>query len=138
MKQNQGQKPRDCAALLRSAGVRPTRPRLMLAAQLFDGQHKHMTAEQLHAAVTKTGAGLALATVYNNLHQFTAAGLLRQVVVEAGKIYFDTNTDAHHHFFDTQSGHLTDVPQQAVVLRQLPSAPAGRTIDQVDVIIRLR
>ncbi len=88
--------------------------------------------------MTKSGAGLALATVYNNLHQFTAAGLLRQVVVEPGKIYFDTNTGAHHHFFDMQSGDLTDVPQQAVVLRQLPAAPAGRTIDQVDVIIRLR
>lgn len=126
------------AAILRAAGVRPTRPRLRLAAELFDGQHKHITAEQLHAAVTKSGEGLALATVYNNLHQFTAAGLLRQVVVEPGKIYFDTNIGAHHHFFDMQSGDLTDVPQQAVVLRQLPAAPAGRTIDQVDVIIRLR
>lgn len=138
MKLNQGQKPRDLAALLRAAGVRPTRPRLLLAAQLFDGQHKHVTAEQLHAAATRDGASLALATVYNNLHQFTTAGLLRQVVVEAGKVYFDTNVDAHHHFFDLQSGHLTDVPHHAIILRQIPPAPAGRTIDQVDVIIRLR
>jgi len=128
----------DVAALLRAAGVRPTRPRLLLAQELFDGVHRHITAEQLHAAVVRKGEAIALATVYNNLHQFTDAGLLRQVVVDASSVYFDTNISAHHHFFDTRDGRLTDVPQQDALLQNLPAAPAGRTITQVDVIIRLR
>ncbi len=131
-------KPTDLTALLRAAGVRPTRPRLLLAELLFDGMDKHVTAEQLHAAVVRNGAAIALATVYNNLHQFTAAGLLREVVVDATSVYFDTNIGAHHHFFDTRDGKLTDVPHQAGLLQHLPPVPEGRTIDQVDVIIRLR
>lgn len=135
---NVPQQPTDLTALLREVGVRPTRPRLLLAELLFDGMDKHVTAEQLHAAVTRKGAAIALATVYNNLHQFTAAGLLRQVVVDATSVYFDTNVGEHHHFFDTRDGKLTDVPHQAGLLQHLPQAPEGRTIDQVDVIIRLR
>jgi Fur family iron response transcriptional regulator len=125
-------------ALLREAGVRPTRPRVLLAELLFDGQDKHVTAEQLHAATARRGDSIALATVYNNLHQFTAAGLLREVVVDATSVYFDTNVSEHHHFFDMRDGHLTDVPHQAGLLKHLPSAPEGREIDQIDVIIRLR
>ena len=125
-------------ALLRGAGVRPTRPRMVLAGMLFDGMHRHITAEQLHSAAARAGHAMALATVYNNLHQFTEAGLLRQVVVDASKVYFDTNVGEHHHFFDTHNGQLIDVPHSAAILQHLPGAPEGRVIEQVDVIIRLR
>jgi Fur family transcriptional regulator, iron response regulator len=129
--------PPDHPALLKEAGLRLTRQRQMLAALLFDGQHKHVTAEQLHAAAGKRRVPVSLATVYNTLNQFTDAGLLRKVVVGQDCVYFDTNTAAHHHFFDEESGHLTDVPASAVGIDLLLPPPAGRKVRQVDVTIRL-
>jgi len=123
--------------LLQAAGLRPTRQRMALAAVLFDGCHKHMTAEQVYAAARKK-APLSLATVYNALHQFTAAGFLREVLVDSNQVYFDTNISSHHHFFDENAGELYDIPAKAVRLARLPKPPKGRRLDRVDVIIRLR
>ena len=81
------------------AGLRPTRQRVALARLLFDGGDRHVTAEALHGEATAAGQAMALATVYNTLHQFTEAGLLREVVIEAGRSYFDTNIRDHHHFY---------------------------------------
>src|SRR5207248_10906086 len=85
------------AERLRRAGLRPTRQRVALARLLFDGGDRHVTAEQLHAEALAAAIRVSLATVYNTLHQFTAASLMREVVVEPGRSYFDTNTDDHHH-----------------------------------------
>src|ERR1700733_13722914 len=90
--------------LLQDAGLRPTRQRMALAALLFDGCDKHMTAEQVHAALRRNRTRVSLATVYNALHQFTEAGLLREVTIDSNSIYFDTNTGSHHHFFDATNG----------------------------------
>ena len=81
---------------------------------------------------------VSLATVYNTLHQFTSAGLLREVVVDLGQSYFDTNTSHHHHFFDESTGELSDIPEDHIVIQQLPMPPSGREIDRVEVIVRLR
>jgi Fur family iron response transcriptional regulator len=78
-----------------------------------------------------------LATVYNTLHQFTDAGLLREVVVEPGHSYFDTNTSDHYHFYFEESGRLEDISGSLVAMRDLPPAPAGTRIARVDVIIRV-
>ena len=123
---------------LRSAGLRPTRQRLALARLLFDGADRHLTAEQLHGEATAASIPVSLATVYNTLHQFTGAGLLREVVVEPGRSYFDTNIDDHHHFFCESSGMLQDIPGASLSVGQLPHAPAGTEISRVDVIIRVR
>ena len=130
--------PQQVTEILRAAGVRPTRQRLLLGQLLFDGMHKHVTAEQVHAAAGRRAQPISLATVYNNLHHFTTAGLLREVVVDATRVYFDTNVGVHHHFYDPDNGRLTDVPHDAVRLSQIPAAPAGRVIDQINVILRLR
>ena len=84
---------------LRAAGLRPTRQRLGLARLLLENGDRHVTAEQLHGEAATSAIPVSLATVYNTLHQFTEAGLLREVVVEPGRSYFDTNTADHHHFF---------------------------------------
>ena len=123
---------------LRGAGLRPTRQRLALAGLLFDGDARHVTAEQLHDEAVAAVIPVSLATVYNTLHQFTNAGLLREVVVEPGRSYFDTNIDDHHHFFCESTGMLQDIPGAAVMVGQLPHAPAGTEISRVDVIIRVR
>jgi Fur family transcriptional regulator, iron response regulator len=123
---------------LRNVGLRPTRQRLALAGLLFDVADRHVTAEQLHGEAIAASIRVSLATVYNTLHQFTTAGLLREVVVEPGRSYFDTNIDDHHHFFCESTGMLQDIPGTAVMVGQLPHAPAGTEISRVDVIIRVR
>ena len=115
----------DVIARLRDAGLRPTRQRLALARLLFDGADRHVTAEQLHSDACHDNVPVALATVYNTLHQFTAAGLLRQVVVEPGRTYFDTNTDDHHHFYFEEDGTLRDVQPQGLSANSLPAPPPG-------------
>jgi Fur family iron response transcriptional regulator len=122
---------------LQHAGLRPTRQRMALARLLFDHTNRHITAEQLHGEAMEADIRVSLATVYNTLHQFTAAGLLREVVVEAGRSYFDTNVSDHHHFFHEGSGNLEDIPGDAVAITGLPPAPTGTKVSRVDVIIRL-
>jgi len=122
---------------LRAAGLRPTRQRLALAKLLFAGGHRHVTAESLFNEARAKRINLSLATVYNALHDFTGRGLLREISVEAGRSYFDTNTAEHHHFYYERSGKLQDVPLDAVRIASLPEAPAGETVKRVDVIIRL-
>jgi Fur family iron response transcriptional regulator len=122
---------------LQDLGLRPTRQRVGLAALLLSGPSRHVTAEQLHAEAERSAIRVSLATIYNTLHQFTAAGLLREVVIEPGRSYFDTNTDEHHHFYCESSGHLEDIPSQSLSLNCLPVPPAGCEIRRVDVIIRI-
>src|SRR5438477_10190690 len=122
---------------LRQAGLRPTRQRLALARLLFDNGDRHVTAEALHGEALTGHIRVSLATVYNALHQFTTAGLLREVVVEPGRSYFDTNTQNHHHFFCESTGLLQDIPGEMLVVGQLPKPPDGAEIRRVDVIIRI-
>ena len=124
-------------AVLRMAGLRPTRQRVALSEILFGGEHRHVSAEQLLAEANLSKVNVSLATVYNTLNQFTAAGLLREVVVEAGKSYFDTNTSDHHHFFVESTGRLEDIPADRLMVQNLPAAPAGTRVARVDVIVRL-
>jgi Fur family iron response transcriptional regulator len=123
---------------LRQVGLRPTRQRVSLAQLLFDVPDRHVTAEQLHGEAVAAAIRVSLATVYNTLHQFTAAGLMREVVVESGRSYFDTNIDDHHHFFCESTGRLQDIPGELVRVGELPKPPAGAEIRRVDVIIRIR
>jgi Fur family iron response transcriptional regulator len=128
----------DLIARLRAAGMRPTRQRVALGRLLFAGAHRHVTAESLHQEADKAGAPLSLATVYNTLHQFTGAGLLRQVIVDGAKTYFDTNTGEHHHFYAEDRGTLIDIPGDAVRIDGLPKAPPGMEIERVEVVVRLK
>lgn len=125
-------------AKLRAAGLRPTRQRLALGSLLFDGRDRHVTAETLHEEVRGSGANVSLATVYNTLHQFTEAGLLREVVVNAGASHFDTNVGAHHHLYYADTGELHDVDASHVHIAGLPPVPKGTEIERVDVVVRLR
>jgi len=128
----------DIMKLLRDAGLRPTRQRRSLAQQLFSGNDRHVTAEQLHSESLGQGVSVSLATVYNTLHQFTSAGLLRELVVDAGRSYFDTNISAHHHLYFEDSGKLRDVSGDNIAIGELPALPEGAEISRIDIIIRVR
>ena len=123
---------------LRAAGLRPTRQRVALARLLLENGDRHVTAEQLHGEASTAAISVSLATVYNTLHQFTEAGLLREVIVEPGRSYFDTNTSDHHHFFCETTAKLQDIPGQDVMVSRHPLPPPGTRISRVDVIIRVR
>ena len=129
--------PNEIAKLLRGARLRPTRQRVALASLLFDAGDRHVTAELLHEEAVERNVPVSLATVYNTLHQFTEAGLLREVAVEGAKTYFDTNTSNHYHFFCENSGNLLDIDTGDVHIAGLPEAPEGMTISRVDVLVRL-
>lgn len=120
-----------------AADLRPTRQRVLLAKLLFAGKCRHVTAETLHREATAASANVSLATVYNTLHQFTEAKLLREVCMEGGASYFDTNTEHHHHFLHEESGALSDIPEEMVIMSRLPTPPDGTAISRVDVIIRV-
>ncbi|HEY3637808.1 MAG TPA: Fur family transcriptional regulator [Rhizomicrobium sp.] len=130
--------PLDPVARLRAAGLRPTRQRRLLTKLLFRQGDRHVTAELLHQEAGKSDCHVSLATIYNTLHQFTAAGLLRQVVVDSERNYFDTNTTSHQHFYDEDAGQLIDIPGDGITVSGLPNPPAGMAVAQVDVVVRLR
>ena len=123
---------------LKAAGLRPTRQRLALAKLLLESGPRHVTAEEVFHEARTAGIPISLATVYNTLHQFTSVGLLREVVVDMGQSYFDTNTSHHHHFFDEATRQLTDIAEQEIEINRLPSPPPGASIERVEVIVRLR
>ena len=123
---------------LKAVGLRPTRQRLALSRLLHEGGNRHLSAEQLHEEALAAGVRVSLATVYNALHQFTAAGLLREIVVEPGRSYFDTNTSHHHHFFCEEDRYLVDIPGEELKVEKLPHPPPGTKVTEVDIVIRVR
>lgn len=128
----------DVDKLLRSAGLRPTRQRMALASLLFAKGNRHFSAEDLHEEALAAGVPVSLATVYNTLHQFTGAGLLRILALEGARTYFDTNTSDHHHFFVEGESRLYDIVTGPVRVVDVPEPPPGMEIVNVDVVVRLR
>ena len=124
--------------MLKGSGLRPTRQRMALAELLFARGNRHISAENLHEEAMSHRVPVSLATVYNTLHQFTEAGLLREVAVDGSKTYFDTNTTDHHHFFVEDDNEVMDIPVGRMGVGRLPEPPAGYEISRVDVIVRLR
>jgi len=128
----------DVLALLREVKLRPTRQRMALGWLLFAKGDRHLTAEMLYEEANRAKIAVSLATVYNTLHQFTDAGLLREVTVNGSKTYFDTNVSDHHHFFIESEHNLVDIPNANSIVGELPQVPEGYEISRVDVVVRLK
>lgn len=128
----------DLRGKLRRSGLRPTRQRVALGWLLFAKGDRHVTAERLYEEATGARVAISLATVYNTLHQFTEAGLLREIAVDGSKTYFDTNLSNHHHFLVEETNALVDIPGSHIDVGPVPSAPEGMEVARVDVIVRLR
>lgn len=123
---------------VRAAGLRPTRQRIALAELLFAKGDRHLSAEELHEEAVGAGVTVSLATVYNTLHQFTEAGLLRILALEGSRTYFDTNTSDHHHFFIEDENRVVDIEASPIDIYNLPEPPEGMEIVNVDIVVRVR
>ena len=127
----------EVSGLLRRANLRPTRQRVALAALLFGNGDRHVTAEILHEEAVRAGEKVSLATVYNTLHQFQRAGLLREIAIGGQRAYFDTNISNHNHFFIEAEGRLIDIPGSSIRVDGLPEPPNHLKVSHIDVVVRL-
>ena len=125
------------AVMLRTHGVLPTHQRLEIAQVMFE-REQHLSADQVLARVNVLNAETSKATVYNTLRLFVEKRLIRELIVDPCKVFYDSNAGDHHHFYDVSSGLLTDIPADQVRLQGLPPLPDGMVADGVDIIIRTR
>ena len=125
---------------LRSSGLRPTKQRVEIAKFLFEREKTfHFTVESLNKLlIKKSTSKIALATIYNTVHAFKAAGHLSQIEVRGNKTHFDTNVSNHHHFYDSENSELIDIDANEIVIQKIPKAPNGKKIKNVEVFINLK
>jgi len=122
---------------LKTAGVTPTQQRVEIAAIMF-ARDQHMSADQVLSLVNTASPRVSKATVYNTLGLFAEKGLVREVIVDPTKVFYDSNTTNHHHFYNADSGRLIDIPPETINIQDLPDLPQGTVAEGVDVIIRIR
>jgi Fur family iron response transcriptional regulator len=122
---------------LQTAGLRATPKRIAIGGLLFDGVDRHVTADDVADMARKAGIKVSLATVYNTLNQFVAAGILKRIILDTDRTYFDTNVSDHHHLFYETSGDLLDVPGDSLRIEGLPAVPEGARVRAVEVVIRM-
>ncbi len=125
------------AQMLRLHGITPTHQRIEIALVMFE-KRWHPSAEQILAAVNVRYAESSKATVYNTLKLFLEKGLVRELIVDSNKAFYDSNTSVHHHFYDVSSGEITDIPAEGVHIDGLPALPAGMVTAGIDIIVRTR
>ena len=125
---------------LRSSGLRPTKQRLKICEVLFEREKTfHFTVEELDKLINKKSknAKISLATFYNTVHAFKKAGHLKAILTKNNKHYFDTQVGPHHHFFDEKNNQLIDIKKSEINLINIPKAPKGKSIKDIDVIINI-
>lgn len=125
------------AQRLEAHGVLPTAQRLAIARVLLE-RPQHLSADQLLAMVNANGGKASKATIYNTLRLFCDKGLIREVIVDPSRVFYDSTTGPHHHFYNVDTGELTDIPEDSVGFSRLPILPEGTREDGVDVVVRLR
>jgi Fur family iron response transcriptional regulator len=123
--------------LLRRHGINPTHQRIEIGYALFDNP-RHPSADEILAMVNAQHVETSKATVYNTLKLFVEKGMVRELIVDPNKVFYDPNVSAHHHFYDVASGQLTDIPAEGVHVEGLPSLPRGTVTAGVDIIVRTR
>jgi Fur family iron response transcriptional regulator len=125
------------ADVLRAHGINPTHQRIEIAHALYSRQ-EHLSADQVLAIVNQRHPETSRATVYNTLNLFVEKRLIREVIVDPSRVFYDPNTSAHYHIYDVETGRLTDIDAAAVRIEGLPALPAGMVTEGMDIIIRVR
>jgi len=123
--------------LLRRHAINPTHQRIEIACAIFS-RREHLSADQVLAIVNERRAETSKATVYNTLNLFLEKKLIREVIVDPHKVFYDPNTNAHHHIYNVDTGELTDIDASRVEVSGLPELPGGMVTDGVDIIVRVR
>lgn len=124
-------------ALLRGHDIAPTHQRLEIAQVLF-GRCHHLSADQVLALVNERHAKTSKATVYNTLNLFRDRGLIREVIIDPKRVFYDPNTVPHHHLYNVDTGEITDIPPEALTVSGMPELPPGMVTEGVDIIVRVR
>ena len=127
----------EMAEKLRIEGISPTHQRIEIAHALFS-RREHLSADQVMAIVNERHSETSKATVYNTLNLFLEKKLIREVIVDPNKVFYDPNTSTHHHMYDIESGKLTDIDAADIRVSGLPPLPAGMVTEGMDIIIRVR
>ena len=125
------------AEVLRRHGVNPTHQRIEIAYALFSRQ-EHLSADQVLAIVNDRHSETSKATVYNTLNLFLQQHLVREVIVEPNKVFYDPNTEPHHHLYNIDTGELADIDASSIEISGLPPLPEGMVTEGVDIIVRVR
>lgn len=123
--------------MLRSHGINPTHQRIEIAYALF-ARGEHLSADRILALVNSRHSETSKATVYNTLNLFLEKKLVREVIVDPHKVFYDPNTDAHHHIYNVDTGELTDIDASRIEISGLPPLPENMVADGVDIIVRVR
>lgn len=127
----------DVADLLRRHDINPTHQRIEIAYALFS-RGEHVSADQVLAAVNGRHSETSKATVYNTLKLFLEKKLVREVIVDPSKVFYDPNTEPHHHLYNVDTGELADIDASRIEISGLPQLPDGMVTEGVDVIVRVR
>ena len=123
-------------AHLRAHDITPTQQRVDIAKILF-ARPQHLSAEHVLDRVNQETALVSKATVYNTLGLFARKGLVREVIIEPGKVFYDSNVQPHHHFYNIDTGDLIDIGADEVSVQNISALPEGMQSVGVDVIVRI-
>lgn len=127
----------DILSLFDRYGILPT-PQRIEVADILLCRPQHLSAEQIIDKLRDTGSSVSKATVYNTLKLFSERGLVKEVMVDPVRKFYDSTTHPHHHFYNVDSGELSDIPDHLVSFNALPDPPAGTEAESVELLIRVR
>ncbi len=127
---------KDVVRLLAEHGITPTQQRILIAQEMLC-KHQHLSADQVLQRVNAQTHTVSKATVYNTLGLFTNKGLIKEVIVDSSKVFYDSNINPHHHFYDVDSGALHDINGDCLAIQGLPEPPDAMKIKNIDVIVRV-
>lgn len=125
------------ARMLTDCSIRPTRQRVEIAYLLL-ARPQHMSADQVLMRVNSNKNMVSKATVYNTLNLFAEIGLVRQVIIDPGKVFYDSNTESHHHIYNEDTGTLQDIDSVDMEVKRMPPLPADVTASGIDIIVRVK
>ncbi len=123
---------------LKKFGIKITKQRMEIASILFDGESKHFSADDLYNLTEKKNLQISLATIYNTLKEFSNLGLIKEIIIDPNRIWYDTFVNNHYHFYNSATNQLIDIPEAQIKVSKLPSIPKGHKIDQMNVVIHLQ
>ncbi|NIA27872.1 MAG: transcriptional repressor [Desulfobulbaceae bacterium] len=129
--------PAGLLSLFDQFGILPTPQRVEIAAILLR-RPQHMSAEHIIDQLQDSGSKVSKATVYNSLNLFSKHGLVREVMVDPVRKFYDSTTHPHHHFYNVDSGELSDIPDEQVCFQNLPDLPTGTEHESIEVLIKVR